>query len=190
MLDRLVDGHVVNDAGDGRDEAVGIRAGVDEEVAAEHELFERMVNGEDGAGDDVLVIDVGGDADDAGGLGSEAGDEFDDGIGPGDVAVDGVLAGEHALGEGLADDDDLLGAEAVGGVKIAAGNDGDAERGEKSWGDAAELGARVFAGDGGVAFGGELEAGAEAACVAPGNYRADGDLCDGGSSEMRRTVSR
>ena len=61
-----------------------------------------------------------------------------------DMAVDSVLAGEHALRHALADDDDRLAALAVVVVEIAAGEDGNAEGGEKSGRDGAELRARIF----------------------------------------------
>ena len=63
----------------------------------------------------------------------------------------------------MADDDDVLFALAVESVEIAAGDEGNAESGEKSGRNGAELGARIFfAGSAHVAVGGELEAGTEA----------------------------
>ena len=118
--------------------------GVDEQAAApELLLAEGMIDGEGRAGHDVLVVDIRGDADDAARLGADV-DELHDRVGPHEVAVDGVLIGEHAPRQALADDDDLLAAVAVGVVEVAAGDDRDAERGEEAGRDGAESGARIL----------------------------------------------
>ena len=85
--------------------------------------------------------------------------------------------------DALADDDDFFGVFAIEVVEIAAFDDGDAERGEKSGRDGAELRAGIFFAIGAhVALCGELEAGAEDAFVAPGNGGADGDAIYAGES--------
>src|ERR1700691_2759273 len=160
----------------------GIGVGVNEHGAPQQRhLLEGMIDGEGGAGDDVLVIEIGEDANDAARGSAEARDELDDGIGPRKAAIDSILIGEHALRDTLADDDNLLGVAAIGLVKITPSNHREAERGEKSGRDGTELGALIlFPGAADVTFGGELQAGTEVACVAPGNGGADGDLIHAG----------
>ena len=70
---------------------------------------------------------------------------------------------------------------AIGVVEVAAGDDRHAERGEEARRDRAELRPRILlAVRLGVALGGELEAGAEGAGVAPRHLRADRDALDAG----------
>ena len=156
--------------------------GVDEEAAAADFLIERMIDGESGAGDYVLVVDIGGDADDAARPGAD-GDELHHGIGPHDVLIERVLLGNICYRDTLADDDDFFGVFAIEVVEIAAFDDGDAEGGEESGRDGAELRVGIFFAIGAhVAFCGELEAGTEDALIAPGNDGADGDAVYSGKS--------
>ena len=74
------------------------------------------------------------------------------------MMVDGVLIGEHALRQALAHDDHRLALIAIASVKIASGDQGDAQRGEEAGRDGAELRARIFfARRADMAVGGELE---------------------------------
>src|SRR5882724_5306824 len=122
-LDGLIHGHVSDDFCDGRDERIGVRAGVNEEAAAPNfSLVKGAVDGERGAGNNVFVIYIGGDTDDAAWLPADI-NELHHRISPINVAIHGVLRWEHALCERFADDDDRLFALAVEGVKVAAGDD-------------------------------------------------------------------
>ena len=64
-LDRLIGRQLANDAPDRRDERVRIRARVHEQTAAADLLIDRVVDVHRRARHDVLVVDVGRDADDA-----------------------------------------------------------------------------------------------------------------------------
>src|SRR5947199_10183519 len=70
--------------------------------------------------------------------------ESQHGVGPEDVAIDGIVIGEHALCQSLADDDDRLFAFlAVETVEIAPSDDGSAHRGKESGRNDAQLCARI-----------------------------------------------
>ena len=166
----------------GLDERVGIGVGVDEEAAATDFLVEGVIDGERGAGDHIFVVHIRGDADDAAWPGAD-GYELHHGIGPHDVLIERVAVGEHFYRDTLADDDDFFGVFAIEVVEIAAFDDGDAEGGEESGRDGAELRVGIlFAIGAHVALCGELEAGAEDTFVAPGNGGADGDAIYSGES--------
>src|SRR5258707_188017 len=139
--------------------------------------FKRGIDGEDGPRNNVFVVNISGDADDAVRCGANSGNEFHHRIRPEDVAVDGILIGEHSLSESLTDHNDRLFALAVELIEIAAGDDGNTERGKKAGRDGAQLGARIlFAGPAKVAVGGELEARTKATRIAPGNDNAESGL--------------
>ena len=80
------------------------------------DLTERMIDRQGWTGHDVLVVHVFRHADDAARAHADV-DEFHDGIGVHHVAVDGIFAGEHALSDALADDDDGLAAAASSVLK-------------------------------------------------------------------------
>src|SRR6266446_3138797 len=125
-LDGLIHGHVPDDFCDGRDERIGIRAGVNEEAAAPNfSLVKGAIDGEGGAGNNVFVIYIGGDADDAACLRADI-NKLHHRIGPINVAIHGVLRWEHAFCQCFTDDDDRLFALAVECVEVAAGDDGNA----------------------------------------------------------------
>jgi len=73
------------------------------------------------------------------------------------VSADGILIGEHALCERLADDSDgLFAFLAVEFVEIAAAKDRYSERCKESGRDDAQLRARILAGLVNMTIGGEL----------------------------------
>ena len=82
---------------------------MDEEATAKHgTLFKGAIDGEDRTGNDVFVVNIGSDANDAVRRGANPGNEFDHGIGPIDMAIDGILIGEHAFCESLTNDNDWI----------------------------------------------------------------------------------
>ena len=100
-------------------------------------------------------------------------DELHHRVGPHDVAVDGVLIGKHAARQALADDHHLFPALAVAFVEIAARDEGHAQRREESRRDGAEASARILlARPFHMAIGGEFEARAEGAGIAPRHHGA------------------
>ncbi len=154
---------------------------MDEKAAAkEGALFKGVIDGEDGLRNDVFVVNIGGDADDAVRRGAKPGDEFQHGIRPIDMPIDGILIGEHAPCESLTDDNDGIFTLAVEIVEIAAGDDGNAERGKESGRDDTPMRARILlAGGMNMTVGGELEAGTRAG-IAPGNRNAESGLVHAG----------
>src|SRR5439155_15400108 len=146
-------------------------------TAKDWTLFKGTIDGEDGPRNDVFVVNIGGDADDAVRRGANPGGELQHGIRPIDMPIDGILIGEHAPCESLTDyNDGLFTFLAVGIVEITAGDDGNTERGKESGRDDAQLRARIlFAGGMNITVGGELEARTEAA-IAPGNNNAESGL--------------
>src|SRR5437762_3936200 len=77
----LVDRHVADDPRDRRDERIGVCAGVDEEAAAKDwTLFKGAIDSEARARNDVFVVNIGSDANDAVRRGANLGDEFHHGI--------------------------------------------------------------------------------------------------------------
>src|SRR5260221_383494 len=102
---------------------------------------------------------------------SNSGGELEHGIRPVDVPIDGISIGEHALCESFADDNDgLTPFFAVALVEITATEDGNAERGEKSGRNDAQLRSRVLSRGMDMTVSGELQA---EAGVAPGNNHAE-----------------
>jgi len=174
----LVDGHAANELRDWRDERIRICAGVDEEPTAKHwTLFKGIVDSEARARNDVLVVYIGSDANDAVRRSANAWDEFHHGIRPIDMPIDGILIGEHALSESLTDDNDRIFTLAVELIEITAFDNGNAERGKKSGRDGAQLSARIFfAGGTDVAIRRKLKAGAKAAGITPGHDNAESGL--------------
>jgi hypothetical protein len=88
---------------------------VDEKATAKHwTLVKGAVNAERGLRNDVSVVNIGRDTDDAVRRDKTRlfeigpGEELQHGIGPIDMPIDRILVGEHALCESLADDNDRL----------------------------------------------------------------------------------
>src|SRR5262249_40279587 len=143
-------------------------------------LFKRRVYRDRGLRNDVSVVYVGRDADDAMrrqnarlfAIGT--GYELQNGIRPIDMPIDGVLIGKHALRESLADDDDRLSVLLiVERIKIAARDNGNAERRKESGRYDTPVRAGILNVRGvDVTIGRELHSGARRA-VAPGNDRAE-----------------
>src|SRR5437660_5947439 len=127
---RLICGYVANHLRDRRDERIRIYAGVDEKATAKHwTLFKGAIDGESGLRNDISVVNIGGDADDAMRRHKTRlfeigpGEELQHGIRPIDMPIDGIMIGEHTLCEGLADDNDgLFFTLAIEIVEIAAGH--------------------------------------------------------------------
>ena len=90
-----------------------------------------MVHRQGRSRDDVLIVDIGHDADDATGLGAHV-DELHDRIGPEQATVQRVLRGEHPLREALADDHHAFGIAAVVVGEVSAGNHRNPERVEET----------------------------------------------------------
>jgi hypothetical protein len=128
----------------------------------------------------VLIVQISHHANDAPGRSADV-DEFHDRIGPHEVVVDGIPVRKHSLGHALAYNDDSLPIFPIVVVEITAGDDGDAERGEKSGRYRAELRAGIlFASGTDVAIRGELKARTEGARVAPRDHGADGNAIRAG----------
>ena len=108
------------------------------------------------------------------------GSELEHRIGPIDMPIDRILARKHLPRQSRADDHDRLAIAVIERIEIAAGNDGNAKRGEKAGRDGAPQRARiVFAM--GVTIAGELQTYAEAAAgITPGSDHADSRFGDAG----------
>ena len=66
MLNRLINRHPANNLGDRRDQRIGISTCVNKKATTEERpLFEGSVDGEHWLWNNVFVVDIGGDADDA-----------------------------------------------------------------------------------------------------------------------------
>src|SRR6202043_3999519 len=131
-------------------------------------LTKGMVNGQRRAGDDVLVVHVGGDAHDAARSLADV-DEIHHRIGPHDVPVESFLAGEHALRDALANNHDRLAAAAIVVIELASGNNWYTQRGKISRRNSAKLRPRIFFPNAvHVALAGKREAGTKPAGVTPG----------------------
>ncbi len=132
----------------------------------------------------MLIVNVGGDADDAVRRHQARlfeigpGDELQHGIRPIDMPIDRILVGEHALCESLADDNDglfIIVVIVIKRIEIAAGNDRNAKRRKKTGRDGTRLRPGIlYAGRMDVSVTGELQS-AEAA-IAPGNDVAERGL--------------
>src|SRR5258708_22486483 len=179
VLNGLFGRHFTNNARDRRDERIRICAGVDKKVATKEWTFLKgVIDSEDGLGNNVLVVNIGGDADDAVWGGTNPGGELEHGVRPKEVPIESILIGEHALCESLTyDKDGLCTFMAVEIVEITAGNDGNAKRGKESGRDDAQLRARVLSGGMDMTVGGKLEA---EAGIAPGNNHAESGLVHSG----------
>ncbi len=80
VLDGLIGGHAANDARDRSDERIGIYGGMDEQVTCKDgTLFDGGIDGDGGLRNDVYIVDIGGDADDAVGRDAKPGDKFQPG---------------------------------------------------------------------------------------------------------------
>src|SRR5258708_2219657 len=181
MLDGLIGGHVADKARDRRNERIRIRAGVDEKAAAKDgTLFKGAINGDDGPRNDMLVVNIGGDANDAVRRGVNPGSKFHHGIGPIDMAADGILIGEHALCERLADNSDGLLTLPVELVEITSAEDGNAQRGKESGRNDTQLRARILARRMNMAVGRELQPEPAGAELAPGNSQTESGLVHAG----------
>jgi hypothetical protein len=157
--------------------------GVDEKTTAKDwTLFKRTINGNGGLGNDVSIVNVGGDADDAVRRHHARlfevgpGRELQDRIRPIDMPIDGILIGEHALCESLADDNDglfitIILILVVECIEVATGDYGNAKRRKKSRRDDTPLRARIFyTGGMGVTLPGELKT---ITAFAPRNHIAE-----------------
>jgi len=94
-------------------------------------LLKRVIYGHRWSRHNVLIVQIGGHADDPPRLLADV-DKFHHWIGPHHVVVHRVLVRKHPLRQALAHNDDFLGVLAVGVVEIASGNYGHTECGEKS----------------------------------------------------------
>src|ERR1700678_550587 len=189
MLNGLIGGHLANHARDRHHERIGICGGVDEEASAKDwTLFQRTIDGEGGLGNDVFIINVGGNADDAVRRAHERlfdvgpREELQHRIRPIDMPIDCILIRKHALCESLADDNDglfivtMILILVIECIEIAAGDDGNTESRKKSGRDYTPLRAGIFYARGmDVTIPGELKTGAGAA-IAPRNHIAEGSL--------------
>src|ERR1700747_1884829 len=91
-LDRLVGRHVADEARDRRDKRIRICTGMNEKATTQKRtLFKGVVNGEGGLGNDILLVNIGDDANDALGRRQVLAIDFQDGIGPEYVPIDRVL---------------------------------------------------------------------------------------------------
>src|ERR1700694_5551299 len=113
-------------------------------MSAQHQLFERMINAEKRPGNDVLVIHIERDSNDAVRGWAEARDKLYYRVGPREVAVDGILIREHAPRNTLPDDHDGFRTLAIGIVEITSGDNRNAESSEDSGRDGPKLGALIF----------------------------------------------
>src|SRR5258708_4958195 len=141
-----------------------------EQVASPQVLLrERMIYGHGRTAYNILVVDVGCNSNNAAGCGANV-YKLHYRIGPCQVTVHGFPIGEHALSDALANDHHLLCTLAVGIVKIASGDDRNADRAEIPGRNRAEPAARIlFTGRANAAFRGEAESRTKFAAVAPWN---------------------
>src|SRR5580658_4312974 len=148
MLNRLIDGQVVNNARDRRDQRIRIGAGVDEKATAKKywKLVKGAINGHRGLRNDVSVVNIGRDPDDSVRRRQTRlfeigpGEELQHRIRPIDMPIDRILVGEHALCESLADDNDrIFLILAIERIEITAGNDRNAQRRKVSGRDGTRL---------------------------------------------------
>ena len=159
---------------------------MDEEAAAVKLLLHRVIHRHRRLRHQVLVVHVGDDADDAPGPGADV-DELHHRVGPHQPPVHGVHAREHALGDALADDHDLLAVAAIALVEVASGDDRHAERLEESRRDGPEPRPRIlFAVGLLIALGRELRG--EESGIPPRHDRAERDALDAG--QLRDSANR
>src|SRR5260370_4069876 len=99
--------------------------------------------------------------------------EFEHGIGPIDMPIDRILTRKHALRQSRADDRDRLSILVIERVEIAAGNNGNAKRGDKAGRNVAPHRAQsVFAVD--VTITRELQTLTEVVGITPRSDHTDG----------------
>src|SRR6516165_11562162 len=160
-LNRLIRRYIANEARDRCDERIRICTGVDEKATAQKwTLFKGVVDGESWLGNDILLVNICDDANDALGRRQVLAIDFQDGIGPEYVPIDRVLIGEHALREGFADDCDALVALTIELIEVASRNDGNAQSAKESRRDNTKLCAWVlFTGGANVTIGAKLHSG-------------------------------
>src|SRR5437667_10478204 len=181
VLNELIRGHVTNNARDRRHQRIGIYTRVDEQTAAKQwTLFKGIIDGERALRDDMHIVNIRGDANDALQLRRGLARDFQDWIGPEHGLIDGVLTGEYALREGLANDCDGVFGLNVEFVEIATRNDGNAQRRKEPGRDNTNLRAGVvFARGLNVTVDVELQAGTRTG-IAPGTHHTAGGLIDTG----------
>ena len=127
---------------------------MNEKAAAQNgNLFEAAIDRENGLRNDVFVVNIGGDTDDAVWHEKtrlfEIGpvEELQHGIRPIDMPIDRILIGEHALCERLADDNHRLFIFiilVIERIEIAAGNDRNPKRRKESRRDDTPLRPRIL----------------------------------------------
>src|SRR5690242_9628494 len=165
MLNRLFSGNVANNPCDRWDQRIGICRSVNEKTPPKDPaLVKRVVDSNDGLGNDVFIVNIRGNTDDAvwgyhtRDFAFAAAGILQHGVGPIDMPIHGILIGKHALGKSLTDDDHGLAIRlAIERVEIAAGNNGNAQRRKKSRRDATRQCPWVFyAGGMDVPVSGEL----------------------------------
>ena len=153
---------------------------MNEKIGAKHgAIFKRVVDRDCRPGEDVLVIDIGGNANDAvRRLGTRlfrvgSGKELEHGIAPVNMVADGIPVGEHGSGERLTHDDHGFRSFGIASVEITSGEDRNTKGGKESRGDGAPPRARIVdARLMGVAIAGKLQG--KTLAVTPGNDIAEG----------------
>src|SRR5262249_7955061 len=134
MLNRLIGRNVTNNPCDRWDQRIGVRGSMNEKAATkDRALVEGIVDGDGGLVNNVFIVNISSNADDA--VRGHHARDFElaatgilqNRIGPIDMPINGILIGKHALGKSLADDDDRLAITlAIERVEIASRNDGNA----------------------------------------------------------------
>src|SRR5579864_2150980 len=153
---------------------------MDEKTSAKERAFlEWDINGLQRLRDQVHVVDVCSDPNNAMRLLAYPRNELDDRVGPIKMAIDGVAAGEHAAGQGFTDDNYRVVRLAVKIVEITARDDGSPNGRKKARRDDAHLRARIFARMRNVAIAGKFEAYGPIV-VAPGCQHTEGGAIDAG----------
>src|SRR5262249_52132178 len=178
-LNGLIRGQVANNSRDRSDKRIGLYAGVDEKAAEKQRtLFKAMVDGDGGLRNDMHIVNVGDDANDALQFRRALAIDLQDRIGPEHVAIDRVLIREHAFREGLANDGDGLFAMEIELIEIATRNDGNAQRPKEPGRDDTILRARIlFTGGVIVTIRAKLQGGTRAG-ITPGSDHPEGGLID------------
>ena len=168
MLYRLFNRHPANNTRNRRHQRIRISTRVDKQASAEKRpLCNRVIDGLRGLRNNVQIVYIGSNADDAMRLDLNSWNKFQDRIRPIHVSVDRILIGEHLLGKRLTDDNHRVIRFAVKVIKITSRNDRNPERSKKTRRDDAQLGVRIFARARNMPITGKLQAYA-ARAVAPG----------------------
>src|ERR1700678_3813633 len=105
--------------------------GVNEHSAPAQLLLKRVIYGHRWSRHNVLIVQIGGHADDPPRLLADV-DKFHHRIGPHHVVIHRILVRKHPLGHALAHNHDFLAVLSISVVEIASGDYGHAECGEKS----------------------------------------------------------